>query len=88
MGNYPIMRILLKLIFYRIDLDIEGGSNAGYTAFVNQLRTHFNGASKQYVVYEHKYELHFEIDYFLDTISVGLSPLPPSDLLSLISPYP
>ncbi|KAF8531500.1 glycoside hydrolase superfamily [Gautieria morchelliformis] len=31
-----------------VDLDIEGGSSSGYAAFVNQLRTHFNGASKKY----------------------------------------
>ncbi|EMD41620.1 glycoside hydrolase family 18 protein [Gelatoporia subvermispora B] len=33
-----------------VDLDIEGGSNAGYAAFVTQLRTHFSGASKKYYV--------------------------------------
>ncbi|KAJ3537979.1 hypothetical protein NM688_g6586 [Phlebia brevispora] len=30
-----------------VDLDIEGGSTAHYVAFVNQLRSHMNGASKQ-----------------------------------------
>ncbi|KAF8588618.1 carbohydrate-binding module family 5 protein [Ramaria rubella] len=33
-----------------VDLDIEGGSNSGYVAFVNQLRTHFTGASKPYYI--------------------------------------
>ncbi|KIJ54039.1 carbohydrate-binding module family 5 protein [Sphaerobolus stellatus SS14] len=33
-----------------VDLDIEGGSNSGYAAFVTQLRTHFNGASKKYYI--------------------------------------
>jgi chitinase len=30
-----------------IDLDIEGGSTTGYTAFVNQIRSHANGAGKR-----------------------------------------
>jgi chitinase len=34
----------------RVDLDIEGGASTGYAAFVTQLRTHFAGASKKYVV--------------------------------------
>lgn len=29
-----------------VDLDIEGGATTGYSAFVTQLRTHTNGASK------------------------------------------
>ncbi|KAF7795681.1 hypothetical protein EIP86_006846 [Pleurotus ostreatoroseus] len=33
-----------------IDLDIEGGSTAYFTSFVNQLRSHMNGASKQYYI--------------------------------------
>jgi chitinase len=33
-----------------VDLDIESGTGGGYTAFVNQLRSHFNGASKKYYV--------------------------------------
>jgi len=33
-----------------IDLDIEGGSTTGYTAFVKQIRTHTNNASKTYYV--------------------------------------
>lgn len=32
-----------------VDLDIEGGTNS-YVPFVNQLRTHFTGASKKYYV--------------------------------------
>ena len=31
-----------------VDLDIEGGSQAHFPAFLNQLRSHFNGASKKY----------------------------------------
>lgn len=31
----------------RVDLDIEGGGTAHYAAFINQLRSHFNGASKK-----------------------------------------
>lgn len=31
--------------FHRVDLDIESGSNS-YTAFVNRIRSHTNGASK------------------------------------------
>jgi len=33
-----------------VDLDIEGGSSSSYGAFVTQLRSHFNGASKSYYV--------------------------------------
>ncbi|KAI0805941.1 glycoside hydrolase superfamily [Irpex lacteus] len=33
-----------------VDLDIEGGSTAHFVAFVNQLRSHFNGASKKYYI--------------------------------------
>ncbi|OSX67814.1 carbohydrate-binding module family 5 protein [Postia placenta MAD-698-R-SB12] len=33
-----------------IDLDIEGGSDTGYGAFITQLRTHFTGASKSYYI--------------------------------------
>ncbi|KAJ1937016.1 Chitinase 2, partial [Linderina macrospora] len=33
-----------------VDLDIESGAHDGYPAFINQLRTYFNGASKQYIV--------------------------------------
>lgn len=29
-----------------VDLDIEGGSSAGYAAFVTQLRTHMDAADK------------------------------------------
>ena len=31
-----------------VDLDIEGGSQAHFPAFLNQLKTHFNGAPKKY----------------------------------------
>lgn len=31
-----------------VDLDIENGSNTGYAAFVNQIRSLPSGASKQY----------------------------------------
>ncbi|KAI9501628.1 glycoside hydrolase superfamily [Coemansia spiralis] len=33
-----------------VDLDIESGENTGYHAFINQLRAHFQGASKQYII--------------------------------------
>ncbi|KAJ1879778.1 Chitinase 2 [Coemansia sp. RSA 1722] len=33
-----------------VDLDIESGEHTGYVAFINQLRTYFQGASKQYIV--------------------------------------
>lgn len=33
-----------------VDLDIESGNGAYYPAFVEQLRSHFNGASKKYYV--------------------------------------
>ncbi|KAG9100537.1 Chitinase 1 [Ceratobasidium sp. 370] len=33
-----------------VDLDIEAGTGTGYVAFVNQLRSHFAGASKKYYV--------------------------------------
>ncbi|KAJ1953676.1 Chitinase 2 [Linderina pennispora] len=33
-----------------VDLDIESGAHDGYVAFVNQLRTYFNGASKKYII--------------------------------------
>ncbi|KAJ1944708.1 Chitinase 2, partial [Linderina macrospora] len=33
-----------------VDLDIESGAHDGYVAFINQLRTYFNGASKQYII--------------------------------------
>ena len=35
---------------YSVDLDIEGGSTAHYAAMIQQLRTHFNGASKSYYI--------------------------------------
>lgn len=34
---------------HRVDLDIESGSQS-YVPFVNQLRTHFTGASKKYYI--------------------------------------
>ncbi|KAJ2723528.1 Chitinase 2 [Coemansia sp. Benny D115] len=33
-----------------VDLDIESGEHTGYVAFINQLRTYFQGAGKQYIV--------------------------------------
>ncbi|KAJ2481284.1 Chitinase 2 [Coemansia sp. RSA 2320] len=33
-----------------VDLDIESGDHTGYPAFISQLRTHFQGASKQYII--------------------------------------
>jgi chitinase len=30
-----------------VDLDIEGGGNTGYAAFVSRIRSHASGASKQ-----------------------------------------
>lgn len=33
-----------------LDLDLEGGSSAGYVAFVNQIRSHTNNANKRYVL--------------------------------------
>ncbi|KAJ2021161.1 Chitinase 2 [Coemansia sp. S680] len=33
-----------------VDLDIESGEHTGYPAFINQLRTHFAAASKQYLI--------------------------------------
>ncbi|KAF8761064.1 Glycoside hydrolase family 18 protein [Rhizoctonia solani] len=33
-----------------VDLDIEAGTGTGYVAFVNQLRSKFNGASKKYYI--------------------------------------
>ncbi|TCD70241.1 Chitinase 1 [Steccherinum ochraceum] len=33
-----------------VDLDIEGGSTAHFTTFVNQLRSHMNSASKKYYI--------------------------------------
>ncbi|EPS99093.1 hypothetical protein FOMPIDRAFT_97135 [Fomitopsis schrenkii] len=33
-----------------VDLDIEGGSQTGYAAFITQLRTHFTGADKSYYI--------------------------------------
>ncbi|KAH8074808.1 glycoside hydrolase [Cristinia sonorae] len=33
-----------------VDLDIESGGAAHYAAFVNQLRSHFNGASKKFFI--------------------------------------
>lgn len=40
----------LLTTFDSIDLDIEGGSSAGYPAFITRLQSHTNGASKKYVV--------------------------------------
>ncbi|CAE6492243.1 unnamed protein product [Rhizoctonia solani] len=42
MANSTILR--------RVDLDIEAGTGTGYVAFVNTLRSKFNGASKKYYV--------------------------------------
>ncbi|KAJ2702256.1 Chitinase 2 [Coemansia sp. IMI 209128] len=33
-----------------VDLDIESGEHTGYPAFINQLRTHFSAAPKQYLI--------------------------------------
>ncbi|KAI8324996.1 glycoside hydrolase, partial [Martensiomyces pterosporus] len=33
-----------------VDLDIEGGDHTGYPAFISQLRSYFQGASKQYII--------------------------------------
>ncbi|KAJ2781328.1 Chitinase 2 [Coemansia javaensis] len=33
-----------------VDLDIESGAHDGYPAFINRLREHFKGASKQYII--------------------------------------
>ncbi|EJD41762.1 glycoside hydrolase [Auricularia subglabra TFB-10046 SS5] len=33
-----------------VDLDIEGGGSPTFIAFINRLRTHFNGASKKYYI--------------------------------------
>ncbi|KZS93070.1 class III chitinase [Sistotremastrum niveocremeum HHB9708] len=33
-----------------VDLDIEGGGSSSFPAFVNQLRSHFSGASKKYYI--------------------------------------
>ncbi|KAJ2522982.1 Chitinase 2 [Coemansia sp. RSA 1939] len=33
-----------------VDLDIESGEHAGYSAFINQLRSYFEKASKQYFI--------------------------------------
>ncbi|KAJ1727828.1 Chitinase 2 [Coemansia biformis] len=33
-----------------IDLDLESGEQTGYSAFVNQLRSHFQGAAKQFII--------------------------------------
>jgi len=37
-------------IFDGIDLDIEGGSSTGYTAFINKLRTYFASSSRSYYI--------------------------------------
>ncbi|KAF9007657.1 glycoside hydrolase superfamily [Cyathus striatus] len=44
MGKYHIFSII------PVDLDIEGGSNTGFAAFVTRIRSHTNGASKSYYV--------------------------------------
>ncbi|KAJ1760189.1 Chitinase 2 [Coemansia sp. RSA 1807] len=33
-----------------VDLDIESGEHTGYIGFINRLRSHFEGASKQYII--------------------------------------
>ncbi|KAJ2609554.1 Chitinase 2 [Coemansia sp. RSA 1365] len=33
-----------------VDLDIESGEHIGYVAFINQLRSHFKSASKEYII--------------------------------------
>ena len=43
-----IVVALTILIACSVDLDIEGGSQAHFPAFLNQLKNHFNGASKKY----------------------------------------
>jgi chitinase len=40
---------LWRCSLYRIDMDIEGGSQTGYTAFLTALRTLMNGGNKKYV---------------------------------------
>lgn len=41
-----------SLKHHSVDLDIEGGSTEYYANFVDQLRSHMDGASKQSVIFD------------------------------------
>lgn len=43
----PFTFVLIRLYNSRIDLDIEGGTSAHYSAFVNKIRSLSSGADKQ-----------------------------------------
>ena len=60
-----ICRLMLT---YRIDMDIEGGSQTGYTAFLTALRTLMNGGNKKCVFMNLKW-VRTAIDGVIDTIS-------------------
>ena len=52
MGKNHVSRVrnacyCLLMVSFRVDLDIEGGTSTGYAAFVNRIRSHATGASKQ-----------------------------------------
>jgi hypothetical protein len=47
-GEPNIKRTFIEVqLLFSVDLDIEGGGSTGFAAFVTQLRSHFNGASKR-----------------------------------------
>lgn len=50
MGGTSETRPFGSAVIDGIDLDIEGGSDVGYTEFVTRLREHFDGASKSYYI--------------------------------------
>lgn len=47
LGGSSSVRPFGTAVLDGVDLDIEGGSSTGYVAFVNQLRSHYSGASKR-----------------------------------------
>ncbi|CCM01629.1 uncharacterized protein FIBRA_03690 [Fibroporia radiculosa] len=50
LGGTSDMRPLGSVVLDGVDLDIEGGSETGYAAFIAQLRTYFEGADKSYYI--------------------------------------
>ncbi|KIP11453.1 carbohydrate-binding module family 5 protein [Phlebiopsis gigantea 11061_1 CR5-6] len=50
LGGTSSIRPFGDAVLDGVDLDIEGGTSTGYAAFVNRIRSHASGASKQYYV--------------------------------------
>lgn len=50
LGGSGAIRPFGNAIFDGVDLDIEGGAQTGYIAFINTLRAHFAASGRQYLI--------------------------------------